>query len=204
MKKLHIYIIGVCIVLLTSGCNISNEYETPPQQDEVQEKITNTSPSHFLLANIQDLPNTSAELILEEESSDPYTTVVTIKAKNPDQYNIQSVRTWLTYDPTTLKAVKIDTSNSPFQIAAPQENTIEEAFGLIKIGRANVSNEVRDEEIEIAKIVFVKKLEEDQVSIIDFYNHKGNKGNTQVNTVINKNVINISQKPQSPALIIKK
>jgi hypothetical protein len=207
MNKNVYIIIGLLTITLLSGCNnttdTNNDYLQPTPITINQETRSNTN-THYLLANISELPSKSVELFLEENNTDPYTMVVTVKAKNPKKYNLQSVRTWLTYAPEKLQAVKIETKNSPFQIAAPEENMIDPESGLIKIGRANVSEKVQDEEIEIAKIVFVKKIQNDDATIIDFYNHKNSKGHTQANVVLNNQVINVAKKPNSPALIIRK
>lgn len=127
---------------------------------------------------------------------------VTIILTNPDKKEIFSTRTWLAYNPKILKAVKILTENSDFDLAAPQENEIDETRGLIKIGRSKIGGQgVNRTNISVAEITFEKTST--GAAMLDFYNyHEDASGNTNANVKINGQIINVLNAPSSPGLVI--
>ena len=71
---------------------------------------------------------------------------------NPSRQPIQSIQSWLSYDPTVLKGVEVRIADS-FPLVAPGEQAFD-ASGIVKLGASNVSGGVREPEFLFARVTF--------------------------------------------------
>lgn len=203
-------IIGLTLILvLNTSCRFT-DVEVPQDNGETQKEAVidkeAITPKEEIKKRIEEAkikPALSAEFELETKQVDKFTTIATIFVLNPEQVAIQSVQSWLTYNPENIMAAKIDTSNSAFNVAAPDENTIEPLFGLIKIGRSQSEDAITETKIEVAKVVFTKNKEQkDMDAFIDFYDYQEEGGHSQIHILEDGTVFNIAKPPVSPATII--
>lgn len=91
---------------------------------------------------------------IEQDVSAGDTFALHIFVDNPEGQGIVSVSSWLKYQPDTLKAMEISDQGSGFPLAAPDGNEIDEASGVVKIGRAVAGGTVSDQKILVATVVF--------------------------------------------------
>lgn len=120
---------------------------------------------------------------------------VDVMVKNPSQESIISVRTWLDYDPTVLEAEAIDTSNTPFTLAAPGEDTVSSSEGKVKIGRSNIAGGMKDAEAKVATIKFKVLGALAGKTSIEFYDYQVSElGHTSVNIIQDGFPLNILSK----------
>lgn len=142
-----------------------------------------------------------AELSLEAsqkvvQKNDEFT--VDILLKNPGQQKIISVRTWLEFDSTLLEGISIDTANTPFNLAAPNEDEISNGEGLVKIGRSNILGGFDGSEDKVATVKFKALSSDSALTSIKFYNYQIDElGNTSVNIIDGGLPLNIlGQEPE--------
>jgi hypothetical protein len=79
--------------------------------------------------------------------------------KNPGQAGVISARTWLEYNANHLEGISIDTSNTPYTLAAPGEDGFDAGAGHVKIGRSNIGGGAKDTIVTLAKIKFKVKTD---------------------------------------------
>lgn len=122
---------------------------------------------------------------------------VDIVLKNPSANKVISVRSWLDYNTTALKAESIDTKSSLFTLSAPGEDTISVSEGRIKIGRSNISGGVTSKEATVATVSFEVLTAYAMSSGIKFYDYQVSElGHTSVNIIESGFPLNIlSKKP---------
>lgn len=196
-----IFIIGILTLILTASCTVSTEKNEPSHDTAKTEEAAQELKEN--IQKIQIKPEQSAEIYLTQKKADASNIIITVMVKNSKKIPVQSVRSWLSYNPKQITAVKIDTTKSSFETAAPTENNIEPLFGLIKIGRSTLGAGILDADIEVAKIVCTIK-DPQTPSIMDFFDYQsGEEGHTQIQTIQDGQVFNILKKPLSPALIIQ-
>ena len=144
----------------------------------------------------------SVDLKLTQTKITSKTFKIKVLLSNPEEKEIISARTWLSYNPEDLKIIKIDTQNSDFNLAAPGEEQWDQEKWIIKIGRSNTDETVKLAEIQIAEIT-VEKIQTGS-TIIDFYNyHEDQSGHTNVNMILNGKIYNLATKPVVPALVLE-
>ena len=118
-------------------------------------------------------------LILNHESNNNDTVLVSIYIENPTNQQIKSVQSWIKYDPKILKGEKINAMDSPFDFVAPGENNFDQNNGIVKIGRSSITQGSSESKIFVAEILFtwLKKEKTD----ISFHNFQfDNSGNVNV------------------------
>lgn len=205
MKSFRIFIIAFLFVLLFGGCT-GEPNNTNTQSAKTSKETTQVFDVSYLKAQIEYaklMPQKSAELIIDAKKLDNYTYEITVRISNPDKQAIQSVRSWLTYNAHEIQASKIDTTHSSFPLTAPSENNIENSLGLVKIGRSFTQEPSTESEMEIAKVIFVKK-NRSITSSIDFYDYRDDSsGHTTINALREDKVFNVLKIPSSPATNIQ-
>lgn len=72
---------------------------------------------------------------------------------NPSLQPIQSVQSWLAYDPAVLQGQDVRVADT-FPLVAPGEQTFSAERGVVRIGASNVSGGMRDPEITFARVTF--------------------------------------------------
>ena len=115
-----------------------------------------------------------------------------IVIKNPSGQPLQSVQSWLEYDPKILKGVDVRVSDS-FPLIAPGEQTFSEGSGRVKIGASNVSGGVTESEIVFARVQFQVLKEVEETAHVKFHEFSllGQEGKTKVLMVEEGRVVNI-------------
>ena len=72
---------------------------------------------------------------------------------NPSRQPIQSIQSWLEYDPTVLKGVDVRIADS-FPLVAPGEQSFDPEQGIVKLGASNVMGGVSEYEFSFARVRF--------------------------------------------------
>jgi len=186
-------IIATSLIILISGFLAS----CIPAQDAEETAMRKSAP----VASIQKAREVAKEVNLNLEAEKKENQVIVdVTLNNPNSKPITSVESWLSYDPDSLEGVKIDVADSPFEFAAPYENTFDQVNGLVMFGRAN-SEPIEDPVIKVCTIVF--ELKTDSITMVDVYDYRPDlTGHASVNTLLDGIPYNILQKPESPTLII--
>jgi hypothetical protein len=194
MKPANIIIAAATLILLSgllSGCGEASQ----TQGDVAKEAVS--------LKTIEDgrkvMKDVSMKLTSDKQDK---TVTVNVVLDNQNQKPITSVESWLSYDPKTLKGIKIDTSGSLFALTAPYSNTFDAVNGLVMIGRSN-NTPVSDQTINVVKVVF--ELIGDNTTMVDIYDYQNDlTGHASANMMLEDTPYNVLIKPESPALIIQK
>jgi hypothetical protein len=192
MKPANIIIAAAALILfssLLSGC----------ANQTVEEKA---STDKTAIQNIEEARKVTKDVSLKLSAEKQNKTVtVNVVLDNPSQKPITSAETWLSYDPSKLKGVKIEVAESPFGLMAPYENTFDDVNGLVMIGRSN-GEPVSTPTISVAKVVF--ELIADSTAMVDAYNYQNDLGgHISANMMLDGVPYNVLIKPESPALIIQ-
>ncbi len=104
-----------------------------------------------------------------------------IVLSNPSAQPIQSVQSWLEYNPKTLKGLEVRISDS-FPLVAPGEQAFSEESGRVKIGASNVSGGMKESEIVFARVKFEVLKESEEILTVGFHEFSllGQEGKTKV------------------------
>ncbi len=115
-----------------------------------------------------------------------------IVLKNPSGQSIQSVQSWLEYDPKILEGIDIRLSDE-FPLIAPGEQAFAESSGRVKIGASNVSGGVTAVEVIFARVQFKVKKDTEEIVKIKFHEFSllGQEGRTKVLIVEEGRVVNV-------------
>jgi uncharacterized protein YcfL len=140
-------------------------------------------------------------------TSDPLTVMaggtftVLVTLQNPAQTSIDSVRSWLTFDPKKLQVQSMDDENSAFDLALADENKFDNTTGIVSIGRSS-STVQNGKSLLVEKIVFQALSRGDEATTaIDFYDYKENTdGHTGVYHLVDGVPYNILQEPHNTSL----
>ena len=190
MQKTKILIAAPMIILISSlfsGCI---------QRSAEEASIHNAAVKS--LQQVQDVTKEVDLVLVAEREGDQVTVKVILD--NPEEKPITSVQSWLSYNTKALEGIKIDFSNSDFLLSAPYENTFDEFFGLVMIGRGT-NEAITAKSITVAEVVF--DLIADGTTMVDVYDYQTNlTGHASVNMMLDGFPYNILKKPESPALII--
>lgn len=135
MKHLILCIAGL---LLFTGC-IHQEKISPEKGKIVYETI---------------FKKHEVALIQDQKSSDPTMKLslirsgnhVEIRLHNPKEENIRSMRTWLAFQAGKLTIKNFNLNNGVFDLAAPNEYTVDKRNGIIRIGLSSTRG-TNDKEI---------------------------------------------------------
>ncbi|MDH5597468.1 MAG: hypothetical protein OEY44_05140 [Candidatus Peregrinibacteria bacterium] len=142
----------------------------------------------------------TVELGLREVNSEDGLTLE-IVVSNPEGKALSSAQVWLAYNPDQLKGLKLDTSDSAFELMAPYENDFDEELGLVMLGRSTESA-ISDTEIVLARVSFERLT--DGSAMIDAYDYQLDlSGHTSVNTLVEGEPVNVLLQPESPLYVIK-
>jgi hypothetical protein len=110
---------------------------------------------------------------------------------NPSQSEVQSVESWLQFDPNVLTISDLSATNSAFSLAAPGEFEVDSTTGSVKIGRAAPGAPAVQQKIVVAEFTVTakKNTEGTQISFLDFRN--SGMGKTAVVSNQNMEPVNI-------------
>lgn len=134
------------------------------------------------------------ELRIIEEKEQEWTLGIFIE--NPQEIPIQSIRSWVQFDPETLHVKDLSIADSRFSLFAPGERTIDLAEGLIKLGAAAL-RPIHDTEIFFASFS-VRAPALSEKPIISFYDWRADgEGHTAVLTLSEDAVLNVLNIPPS-------
>jgi hypothetical protein len=187
-------IIATSLIILISGFLTSCKLLTKEAEEVTMREAAPVASIQKAREVVKDV---SLRLSAEKEEKQ---VVVSVILDNPNSKSITSVESWLSYDPDALEGMEIDITESPFEFAAPYENTFDQVNGLVMFGRAN-SKPITDAVINICTIVFELKTE--STTMVDVYDYRPDlAGHASVNTLLDGIPYNILQKPESPVLII--
>ncbi|MBT3835181.1 hypothetical protein HOF56_02930 [Candidatus Peribacteria bacterium] len=116
---------------------------------------------------------------------------IDIILNNPSAQPIQSIQSWISYDPMLLKGVDVSVGDE-FPLVAPGEKTFDEIQGLVKIGASNVSGGVNSSQLNFARVTF-EVLAEDSESKVSFYEFSllGQEGKTKALVVEAGRTVNV-------------
>ncbi len=172
-----------------------------PVKSEIEEK-NNVPPE--LLEAVKNAKESEkiVELSLKETKNSDQELELEIILKNPKNAKINSLRSFLAFNPETIEGAEININEELEEkiLIAPNENNFDNQNGVMKLGFSFKEEILNTKEIKIASIKF-NKLKQD-IIMIDFYNaQKG--GHTEVLGIFNGHVKNLLKKPASPALILQ-
>jgi len=121
-----------------------------------------------------------------------------IVIKNPHKEKINSVSAWIKFDSTVLEAIRINTDSSPFNLASPDGNEINQKESLIQIGRAIAGNSIDEDNILVASVLFKVITDQKVATFLEFFNFQatelGQTGIFSINGVLVENLL--SENPQ--------
>jgi len=123
-----------------------------------------------------------------------------IFVQNPAEKTVASVRSWLKYDATVLKANDLSDENSDFELAAPDGNKIDAENGQVQIGRGATGGGKKDALLFVAQVEFEVISPQKRTTEISFVNfQKDELGETGVftlnpGTLQPENILNTSPK----------
>ena len=181
MKPSKVIIAAILIILtanMLSGCGGSADASERQQGINEMREIKKT-----------------ASLRLEQEVSGGQMTV-TVFIDNPERKPISSTQAWISFNPDHMQGVKVDTSESPFDMPPPYDNGFDEAQGLVRLGGAT-NKPSTDAVIQVGQVVFGLN------TMLDAYDYRYDlSGHVSANTILNGTPYNILQRPDSPLIVI--
>lgn len=129
---------------------------------------------------------------------------VRVTLANSDHGSIDSVRSWLSFDPSKLQVVKLDDTTSDFELSIPQEHDFDNQQGLISLGRSLLKKEHGDT-ITVQTIIFsVQPGQKAGRTAIDFFDfNETNESHAAVYRVVGARSENILKKPELPGLLLE-
>lgn len=124
--------------------------------------------------------------------------VVDIAIRNPEKKSINSVSSWIKYNPAAFKALSIEDRDSDFDFPAPDGNKINEKDGLVQIGRAKIGGNLNTEEIFVGSVIFEVLAEQKSAETLEFFNYQtselGNTGVFTINGLLTDNILTTAPK----------
>jgi len=192
MQPKKIIIATLFIFLLAqvlSGCSITTT-NTPTKEASKLIQISKLGEEIQKTVNLE---------LLSTRKGDSVTIQVILK--NPKNKAITSSEAWLSFDPSKLQGVNINTDSSDFSLTAPYKEPFDNINGVVRLGRSN-GTALTKSSITIAEVTF--DVIKQGTTMIDFYDYKEDlSGHASANIVINSQPYNLLKKPVSPALIIQ-
>ncbi len=186
VKKLIFGNLLILSIFLLSACSHSNLHGSAIERIQAAQEVKKT---------------VTLQLLKLSKNSNDDEVVLRLSLLNPSNLPIQSVQSWLSYNPKLLKGISIDTQASDFDLMAPYNNNFDSYMGLVMLGRST-TKVIDKEEITVVDIHF-KKLS-DAFAMIDTYDYKDDlKGHVSVNILKDNHPINVLIKPLSPLFILK-
>lgn len=119
---------------------------------------------------------------------------------NPEGVPIQSVRSWVRFDPLTVNVQNLSIADDRFVLFAPGERTVDTTLGLVKIGTA-AREPIRDTEILVATFTVRVSARGAEAPVLAFYDWRAEgDGHTAVLSLSRGGVANVAEAPRSLAL----
>lgn len=117
---------------------------------------------------------------------------IDVVLENPSKQPLQSVQSWLEYDPKILKGLDVRISDS-FPLVAPGENAFSEDLSVVKLGASNISGGMQETEIPFARVTFEVIKESTSVSQITFHEFSllGQEGKTKALVIEEGRTVNV-------------
>jgi hypothetical protein len=111
--------------------------------------------------------------------------VLDISVMNPSSQKIISTESWLSYDPKKLSGIKIDSTDSKFDMITPGENEFVPDQSVVRIGRGSTTGGIDDTSLKVASVYFkVLSATPGDTTAITFYDYQSNElGRTNVNII---------------------
>ena len=116
---------------------------------------------------------------------------------NPERVPIQSVRSWVKFDPLTMRVQDLGIVERRFALFAPGERTIDRREGFIKLGAA-AKQPVADDEILFA--TFSVRADHTPVALTFYDWREEGDGHTALLSLSEDAIVNIVRAPSSIAL----
>lgn len=198
-KKTLLYLKNIIynfmIFLTLSSCVFSSKPE-----DKIQEE-TNKKTKNMIVEKIKN----DRQNVLKSNKTASFSSNYEINGdnikielylKNPENKNIRSIRSFLSYDSRVLQGIDIKVNEDVFDIIAPDEKNFDSDFGLVKIG-ISTTKSFSESKVKFAEINF-KRLEKSTV-MLDFYNIGEH---TVVYSNDNEKLSDILIPPKIPAIIV--
>lgn len=193
----RLFIIGLACFLL-AGCGAVNDDSSLQHSSSPLD----AERLKLLIADQQEMQKT-AELSLKGEYVAKNTVAVAIRLHNPEEKQIDSVRSWLTFDPSKMKVSRIDDSHSDFDIFLAEENTFDNEKGIVSIGRSS-QKPMLAKEAQVATVVFTMlPVRKETVAPIDFYGYSADSaGYTGIMHIVRGVPRNIMKEPAGKTLFL--
>lgn len=193
MKQSLIYIVAALVLL--SSCGRTNPVVS-------QNNGNSTSLQQMIEQQKEQEKTTSLTLQTEKttlQGGDMF--VVHVVLDNPKNEEIDSVRSWLTFDPTKVQVVALDETKSDFDLAMSDEKMFDNQKGIIAIGRSS-TNIKKASSLIVMDISFqTLSLTSEAITAIDFYNYTPDtNGHTGVYHLVGDTPYNILKEPQNTSL----
>lgn len=157
MKRLMLFLFGLVLVLPVSShaaaehLQFTFRYHCEEADTSCDSEISEEE-EYFIVPQVTGMP-IKIDLVIE----------------NPKREMISSVRAKLKYNTEEIEISDLDTQDSDFSLAAPNENDIDEEEGTVIIGRSFTGESRSDEEFLIGTLTIAAKTAE---SDIDFLNYQ--------------------------------
>jgi hypothetical protein len=179
-----------------------SEKPSAPKLEDNQEPIVATTQGGVDLAqaieSYQEM-NQKVELILRPTPEEDDGLTLEVVLLNPQQLEINSVRSFLTYNRDLLKGKRIlIPEDSPFDTIAPGEKQFDQQNGVVKLGVSSFKGMVTEMQVTIAEIEFTKLTT--GIAPVDFLDPR-TKGFTQALANFRGRLENVLLPPVSPAYI---
>lgn len=125
------------------------------------------------------------------------TSTIGIVIHNPERVPIQSIRSWVQFDPSTTRIRDLGIVESRFGLFAPGERSIDQHEGFVMLGAA-AQRPITDEKILFA--TFTVRTDGDSAGL-NFYDwREGGDGHTAVLSLQEDSVVNIVRLPSALSL----
>ncbi len=195
MKTLRPTLGILTILLLLSACG---------QENSQQNIAVSDNGNLQKLVKAQQEVEKTVELELQTSSREQTagkTFEVRVDLKNPAGKTIDGVRSWVAYDTSKLKAVRLDDTASDFDFFLPQENSIQVEQGMIALGRSS-KTPMNKAIAHVVTITFeVLPTTTEKVTSIDFFDYQtGTDGHTNVLLLVDGQTHNILKDPAQPGV----
>lgn len=117
---------------------------------------------------------------------------IDIVLTNPSRQPLQSVRSFLEYDPKVLKGLEVRIADV-FPLVPPGEQGFSEGKGLVKLGASNVSGGMREAEAVFARVKFQVLTEPTDPVLLRFHEFQllGREGKTLVLLIEEGRTVNV-------------
>jgi hypothetical protein len=159
MKRIFIIMLGAALIV--PGTTLANSenlqftfrYHCEKDDTECEEKSKIPEEEEYFF-----IPQTSSEIPIK----------VDLVIKNPKREMISSVRAKMKFTPLEAEITDLDTQDSDFPLAAPNENDIDEEEGTVMIGRSFTGQSRSDEEFFVGTIAIMTKKSGTKIEFLNY------------------------------------